>query len=74
VAVQQHVSSPHGAPVPGISMKISGVRPFQPHHLDLHAGDRLRARPALHQLDRLVHVAVLAQSASNIGDLLGMRM
>ena len=31
---------------------------FQAHHFQGHARDRLLARPGLHQLDRLVHVAV----------------
>jgi len=32
--------------------------PFQPHHLQGHAGDVLRARPGFHQRDRAIHVAV----------------
>jgi hypothetical protein len=32
---------------------------FQAHHFDLHATHRLRVRPGLHQLDRVLHVAVL---------------
>jgi len=31
---------------------------FQAHHLQRHARDVLRAGPALHQLDGLIHVAV----------------
>src|SRR3546814_8246129 len=32
---------------------------FQAHHLECHAGDRLRAGPGFHQLDGVLHVAVL---------------
>jgi hypothetical protein len=45
--------------VDGTSKKITGVRPFEADHLELHAGDALAFDPARRIADHAVDVAVL---------------